>query len=751
MLLASAPLACAPSGSVRAEPPDPVTEAQRMEAEGLLDRCTRMRVDDLVLTFSPGQDSITVPGVLIRFVTLSTLLGLDHPRKWQAALKGGWVPGKLADWLGIGSLEELAGAVRVGWIAPRRLVEVLSERVGVILIEMGQPRPGAVVRQTIRRLLVPKGCVRDGGLVMRGGYWKRLLRQTSKGLRPAIAKEVRERILWAFGQLELSQLAPRRWRPMPSLSAEERQILEAAQVEGQPERLAALSEALDGGLFDFVADLLATSYSVHGRRAYPPLLMWKVVMAMLATERMHPGRFLASVNDSVSVRLFLEVMSTEQLPSARRIKGFLTERLSPVIEHLVLWFNVGLVEKGGLTISDELGTDGMNMTAQARTRYDAAGVHLKPHLHWLMAQLRSFVQARGREDLTETEREGLLAAFAGLDWTSLGSAREGKWAILKAIRNALGEQVVTPAQGAHPTGSRPPPAPFSGAFVVFAATLAVAFGERLNAFGPRFDWNTVYDPQCSARTKHGKTVHGYGLQLVVDLAYGLVWAFAAFPSGTKFQPRIAEFMLSFKARFGLGSIKLTSDREFTIAEAIARWHQAEIFSYGPRTRSPAANKGIFTEPDFEIHADHAVCPNGKVLKRKPKMVVRGSSKEWRYQALRSDCHACPLRAQCTKAKHQRTLAVNVYREDVARHQARMEADPEVTRDLMARHKALVEGAVNNLKNHQGAKHALWKGLAMARLQFGLAILMLNVLKWHKIRHGMLASLSLSPNRLDKAA
>ena len=30
----------------------------------------------------------------------------------------------------------------------------------------------------------------------------------------------------------------------------------------------------------------------------------------------------------------------------------------------------------------------------------------------------------------------------------------------------------------------------------------------------------------------------------------------------------------------------------------------------------------------------------------------------------------------------------------------------------------------------GAKHAWWKGLAMARLQFGLAIVMLNVLKWH---------------------
>ena len=79
---------------------------------------------------------------------------------------------------------------------------------------------------------------------------------------------------------------------------------------------------------------------------------------------------------------------------------------------------------------------------------------------------------------------------------------------------------------------------------------------------------------------------------------------------------------------------------------------------------------------------------------------------------------------------------------MARHAARMEADPEITRDLMARHRALAEGTVNNLKNHQGTKRSLWKGFAMARLQFALAIVMLNLLKWHKVSHGLLGNLKL---------
>ena len=90
------------------------------------------------------------------------------------------------------------------------------------------------------------------------------------------------------------------------------------------------------------------------------------------------------------------------------------------------------------------------------------------------------------------------------------------------------------------------------------------------------------------------------------------------------------------------------------------------------------------------------------------------------------------------------LCINVYREDLATHAARMKADPERTRDLIGRHRATTEGIVNVLMNHQEVRHAYWKGLALARLQVGLGILMHNVLKWHKIREGQLAPMTLKP-------
>jgi len=65
---------------------------------------------------------------------------------------------------------------------------------------------------------------------------------------------------------------------------------------------------------------------------------------------------------------------------------------------------------------------------------------------------------------------------------------------------------------------------------------------------------------------------------------------------------------------------------------------------------------------------------------------------------------------------------------------------------MARHRATAEGMVNNLKNHQGASTAGWKGLAMARTQFGLSIIMANTLKWHKVKSGELAPIEIKPPR-----
>ena len=47
-------------------------------------------------------------------------------------------------------------------------------------------------------------------------------------------------------------------------------------------------------------------------------------------------------------------------------------------------------------------------------------------------------------------------------------------------------------------------------------------------------------------------------------------------------------------------------------------------------------------------------------------------------------------------------------------------------------------------NHRGARHAKWKGLAMARVQVGLTIVMINTPKLYKIIHNQLVTMTLRP-------
>ena len=748
-------------------PPEAVQKAQRKVADDTLRRCSEVEITDLPVGYSLSSPTATIPSLMIRWTILSVLFQLNSARKWHAALERQRIPDALLDWLGARSLDALADGCRLDWVDRKLFVKTLSDEVGRLLIELAQPRSSASIRQAIRQLFLSKAHVDEkGGVVLQSGFWSCILRQAKKPLSSKLQKESLDRIDFALGQFELAEAAPRRYLPLPVLEEKEREALEAAVVEAPSERQQALDEAFECGLFDFIPDLFATTYSLHGRRAHHPLVCFKVFLAMMVMGESNPQEFYRRVNDSLQLRLFLNVFRAGQLPTPRRIKAFVEEKLAPAAEFIVLWLNLNILEDGGVEIGDAFGTDGMEMNAKARMKSDAAGLHLAPFLSWMLLRLRTFLDKQGRADLTESEREQLLDAIRSIGWSDLGNAKRSKSAILDAVRDALEARFVTPAR------PRPPPAKkekkkksrkkskeqgarqpteaakeesIPGTFQEFIAQLAAAFRAELESFGPKFGWSTQFDPQCGARSKHGKTVYGYGLQFLVDLTYGFVWAYEVLPAGESFQPRIAQYIVHFKETYELDSLELTSDREFTIGKALNVWHQQRIDHYGPRSTNPSEKLGIFTEKDFEIHDEYVVCPAGQRLPVYRRNVQRSVGNEQkRYRGKQSVCGACEKRTKCTTGKGPKILCVHRYRDDINKQAERMEADPEKTRDLMGKHRAITEGAVNNLKTHQGARNAAWKGLAMARAQFGTAIILANTLKWRKVKRGALKPVQLKP-------
>lgn len=277
----------------------------------------------------------------------------------------------MRQWLKIESLAEMADQATVDWIPPKMLLDVLGWRVAECLTQCALPQPAAVIRQTISVLLVRDAKRCGEGITLNRNFWRRVAEQGNRPLPPAIQAECQQRIEFVLGQVDLSEVVQGRWLDMPELTDTERATLEAARVAEPDERLQALSAALDEGLFDFVANLLACSYSRYGRRAHHPLLLMKLWLVILARGSTSPGEFLGDVDDSVQLRLFLEVMSHDKLPSERRIKGFLTERLAPVIEYLVLWHQFMLIGQKGIEIGSDFGTDSADMHDQARMKGDA--------------------------------------------------------------------------------------------------------------------------------------------------------------------------------------------------------------------------------------------------------------------------------------------------------------------------------------------------------------------------------------------
>ncbi len=721
-----------------------VRNQQQRDAERLLERLEQVATADLTIHYRLEQSSVVLPGVLVRFVTLAVLFRLNSPKKWRLALNREVLPEPVRQWLGIQDLADLVEQASVDWIPPRLFVDTLSWRVTECLTQCAMPRPSAVIRQTIRDLLLRGAKPSLGGLVLDRRFWRAFVAKSQRRCSAEVAEECLQRVEFVLGQADLSEEVERRWLDIPKLNEQERTNLEAVQVAKPCERLQALQEAFDEGHFDFVTKLLACSYSRCGRRAHHPLLLWRIWMAMLAVESPKPGTFLDSVDDSLQLRLFLEVMSHEQLPSERRIKGFASERMTPVIEYLALWHQFMLLQDDRIQITAEFGTDSADMHGQARMKSDASAKFIAPLLGWLIDECRRFCEQTGRSGLSQTDQELLIEAFKQLDWKTLGSFGRHRHLLLAAIRDTLKGQLVTPHLYRVRLDSSPRDGPIPEDMATFAGDLATEFLQRMKVFGENFNGATYYDPECSPHTKRSKTVHGYGVQFLADLKYGLIWSSAVYPAGEGFRPAIADWVLRAKQTFDWGPMVLTSDREYTIAKAIHQSRKEDVLHYGPRSDVDRPKKDIFLEKDFDMNDGYAVCPNGKRLKRKPNVFVRGSSEQRRYQAKGTDCRECPIRSQCTTSSRARMLCVNVYREDLTIHAERMKADPERTRDLTGRHRAMSEGIVNNLMNHQGVRHAKWKGLVLARVQVGLAIVMINTLKWHKILHGQLEPMTLKP-------
>ena len=142
----------------------------------------------------------------------------------------------------------------------------------------------------------------------------------------------------------------------------------------------------------------------------------------------------------------------------------------------------------------------------------------------------------------------------------------------------------------------------------------------------------------------------------------------------------------------------------------------------PRPSQPY-HKDRFT---YDPETDTFTCPQGQTLTFHGR-VSRGPGRppDRKYRASKAACDACPVRAACTTATAKgRSIAISPHDAALRAHRARMATDAAKT--AYRRRKTLPEPTFGILKDQQGARRFLLRGLTNVQAEWTLLAVAFNL-------------------------
>lgn len=134
---------------------------------------------------------------------------------------------------------------------------------------------------------------------------------------------------------------------------------------------------------------------------------------------------------------------------------------------------------------------------------------------------------------------------------------------------------------------------------------------------------------------------------------------------------------------------------------------------------------------YDRESDSYTCPQGKKLNFRGVTQRKGGQVIRVYHGTREDCLSCPALGKCTKdGWHGRKLQVGPHEQLRLQHREMM-AQPEV-KELYGRRKELVEPAFGILKEEQGLRRFLLRGLDNVRAEWALLATAFNLRSLWKV-------------------
>jgi len=226
------------------------------------------------------------------------------------------------------------------------------------------------------------------------------------------------------------------------------------------------------------------------------------------------------------------------------------------------------------------------------------------------------------------------------------------------------------------------------------------------------------DPESRQLRKNGQATVGYNVQTAVDDKHHMIASCEVTQEANDLH------LLDQMAQQAKADLNLQEDADLTVLAdkgygcpvefAACQEHQTQACV--PMQKTPEAGDGSILEKDFSYQAqsDSYRCPEGKTLPRKADdMGDNGTGYRVYYEA--KQCRNCPVLNRCTKGNY-RKFRVNIHKAAMDAVQGRLKANPK----LYAKRSALVEHPFGTIKDWNGGKDLLCRGLELAETETRLS-------------------------------
>lgn len=223
------------------------------------------------------------------------------------------------------------------------------------------------------------------------------------------------------------------------------------------------------------------------------------------------------------------------------------------------------------------------------------------------------------------------------------------------------------------------------------------------------------DPDAGLVRKGGSGSHpAYHHHRGIDDAHGVITAMETTSGSIAENKKLGGLMVQHQQNTGVSLQTVVGDHKYGTAENFVHCHQQGVVSHlGDAKAKRGEAAGIFAEERFTYQPgrDTYVCPAGQTLTRR-RYVRR--QRVWEYSVEPGVCAACPLRAQCTRARGARTIS----RHEAAAALAKCRAQSHSAAGKRDRQRRpyLLEGSFADAANNHGFKRARWRRLWRQQIQ-----------------------------------